>query len=90
MQKQWFLFGSAVSIAFVLVILGGIFGNSLARKPSGDLAAQIPTQLESPQPAPATDAIRKFENGKVSENFESNEEHGRSAFGEHAEEREED
>ncbi len=90
MQKQWFLFGSAASMAFVLVILGGIFGNSLVRKPSGDLAAQIPTQLESPQPAPATDAIRKLENGIGSENVESTEAHERSAFGEHAEEREED
>jgi hypothetical protein len=47
MQKQWFLFGSAASVAFVLVILGGVFGNSLAQKNLGDLATLPPTQSKA-------------------------------------------
>lgn len=84
MQKQWFLFGSAASMAFVLVILGGIFGNSLARKPSGDWAAQMPIQAASSQTVLGTNESRKPASIRLTED------HERFGFGEHAEEREED
>jgi hypothetical protein len=64
MQKQWFVFGSAASIAFALVMVGGIAGHSLAGQTAGNLAnGNLPVsesaKLSSPAPLPALDSLRE-------------------------------
>jgi hypothetical protein len=90
MQKQWFLFGSAASMAFVLVILGGVFGNSLAQKNLGDLATLPPTHSQALVPTLANSSTGEQGSTVDSESFGSSNDHQRFPFEERTEARDND
>jgi hypothetical protein len=90
MQKQWFLFGSAASMAFVLVILGGVFGNSLAQKNLSDLATLPPAQSQALEPTLANSSIGEQESNVNSEGYRSSNDRQRFPLEERTEPRDDD
>jgi hypothetical protein len=90
MQKQWFLFGSAASMAFVLVILGGVFGNSLAQKNLGDLATLPTTQSQALEPTLANSSTGEQGSTVNSVGYRSSNDRQRFPLEEHTEARDDD
>ena len=59
MWKQYLLFGSAASMAFVLVMLGGVFGHSFVPKTSNESASLIQAQPEIRESILVSERIRE-------------------------------
>ncbi len=90
MQKQYLLFGSAASMAFVLVMLGGVFGHSFVPKTSNEVALPIQAQPEIRENILVPESIREQPVSISSRPFERGDDNERLSPEEHEEEREED